>query len=174
MDLPAPPTTQRAIIHEDTVSPLHFRKPDDTVRLIARVALGADIRSAESHEGGGAFAADLFYGAAIRFQRASDVGLWTEAGYSYSRFHDHLLVIGAGPVLFHSKDGFLGDTSKVALVPHLVVGHIDGRFGYGLRTSVFATFLGGIELAHQVVFVDSAAIHEVHLMFTVPYLVSGT
>ena len=55
----------------------------------------------------------------------------------------------------------------LALVPHAVLGRIDGERGSGIRTSLVASFASfGIEFAHQYVAAGSRGIHEVHVMAT--------
>jgi len=160
----APPVRQ---IQEATPGPLYYRVPSDVSTPLLREGFGVALRSP-----GAAFALDVFPGRVIRFGRGAKLGAWIEGGYSYSRFHDHLVAFGAGPALdrigpragTYDHDGAL----SFALVPHAVIGSIDGHFGYGVRTSAVASYsLFGLELAHDYLVVGAQRIHEVRVMLTV-------
>lgn len=156
------------VIREDSPGPTYYRIPSDILRALIRDSVGMAMRSGTmDHPGGVAFTFDLLAGAAFQLGRGSSWGLWSEAGYSYSRFHDHLALLGIGP----SWRGAGADpitTPGLALIPHVVAGTIDGRDAVGLRTSLVGRSWLPFEIAHQVVIVDGHAVHEVQLLLTFP------
>ena len=102
----------------------------------------------------------------MRLGRASNLDLWIEGGYSFDHGHSHLAVLGVG--LARSTPGLFG--TVVAVIPHAVVGEVDGALGVGVRTSAIAGFrLYALEVAHQVTFGGGGHIQELHLMVTFPF-----
>jgi len=168
-EMPAP-----RVIHEDTPGPIYYRIPSDLVRPLIRDSVGMAMRpTTMDHPGGVAFTFDIVAGAAIQFGRGSPWGLWSEAGYSYSRFHDHLAVLGIGPS-WRSDGADPITTPGLALIPHIVAGTIDGRDAVGVRTSLVGRSWLPLEVAHQVMVVDGRAVHEVQLLLTFPAVVGDT
>jgi hypothetical protein len=166
---PSAPAPQ--VILEDAPSPVYYRLPDDVVQLLVRPSIGVDVRGHSA-----ALALHQLAGVAIGFGRGAKAGMLVEAGYSYSRFHDHLLVLGAGPDLRRIGPAVVGDTGAAffALVPHAVLGSIDGTFGYGIRTSAIASFaFYGLELAHQYVVVGDRHVQQIEVLFTMPMVIGG-
>jgi hypothetical protein len=160
LDLGEPEAPPVRTVVERGESPLYYRLPPDVVAVAARSSLGLAMR-----DGDGAFALSTLAGASIRFGRGASAGLWTEAGYAYERFHEHLFLLGAGPSLHGSGDLTYG----FQLVPHAVIGRVDGATGYGIRTSAIASFWAwGIEVAHQLVVVHAQRIQEVQVSMTFP------
>jgi hypothetical protein len=158
------------VITEAGPSPLYYRLPDNSVRLLTRSALGQTFRSGES-----AFTFDVLGGSAITFARDGHAGLAIELGYSYARFHDHQALLGVGPALFRIGPKFIDEGAvNVMLIPHAVIGRFDGTFGYGVRTSAIVGYAAyGIELAHQYTIAGDRRIHEVQLLFTAPFVGGG-
>lgn len=152
----APPV--RTVV-EDGPSPTYYRLPDDTLKMAERTSLGATFR-----DGDDAFALSAMLGAATRFGRGAPAGLWAEAGYSYERLHEHLLVAGAGPSL-RGPGSF---TWGVMLVPHAVIGLVDGHTGYGIRTTAVASWMYGVDVSHQLMVVDGKRIQEIQVSITLP------
>ncbi len=164
LGLPEPVATPPREVREEGPSPLYYRLPPNVVTRLTRSAIGGHTRW--SGEGDTSFTFDVLAGAAIRFGRDADLGLWIEGGYSYVRGHEHLAMLGIGPARWPT--GVFGST--FALEPHVVAGTIDGASGVGLRTSAIAGFgRCAIELAHQVVAIGPARIHEMHLALTFPF-----
>lgn len=151
-------------VMETEPSPTYFRIPPNVVTYASRSALGTQTRWADG-ERETSFALDLLVGAAVRFGRDAKVGLWFEGGYAWVKGHSHLAVVGVGPV--HRSRGELFGTIA-ALVPHVVVGRVDGVNAIGARTSIFGGFGPyGLELAHQVTFAGGDRTHELHVAMTV-------
>jgi hypothetical protein len=166
LDLGEPQAPPVRVVVEDGDSPLYYRLPPDTVSLASRTAFGAAIR-----DGDGAFALSTMVGASIQLGRGSHAGVWTEAGYSYERFHEHLLMVGAGPSVRGLGPKLLFDEGVLGfhLVPHAVIARVDGATGYGIRTSAIASFwFYGIELAHQMLVVGSQRTQEIQVSLTFP------
>jgi hypothetical protein len=162
LDLGEPQAPPVRVVVEDGPSPLYYRLHDDTLAVAGRTSLGAAIR-----DGDGAFEVSALAGVATRFGRGANTGLWAEAGYSYERFHEHLFVVGVGPAL--RGTGPLA--WNIMVVPHAVIGHVDGETGYGMRTSFIASWLYGIEIAHQMMYVGSRREQEIQISFTAPWVI---
>jgi hypothetical protein len=122
-------------------------------------------------DGDDAFMLSLMLGASFKLGRGSHAGVWTEAGYSYERFGEHLFMLGAGPSMRGLGPNLLdvGGVFNFYLVPHAVIGRVDGATGYGIRTSAIASFwMYGLEVAHQVLVVGSQRTEEIQVSFTAP------
>lgn len=163
-------------IHEQGSSPTYYRLHPDTVLPMFRNGIGASVRlPANGEEGRGAFTLDVLGGAELGFGRGARVGLVAETGYSYVGFGEHWLLLGVGPMvrrfgpeLIESRSGDepRGDMA-VYLLPHAMVGSLNGAFAQGIRTSlVFRFWLYGLEVGHQLAHTSERDVHELHLAFT--------
>jgi hypothetical protein len=95
--LPQPTAPEPRVIQEHGESPIHYRQSPRIVLPTLRLGLGYHGRlPVGGFEGGSAFSFDLYGGAAIRFGRAARTGLYTELGYSYVTFSEHLVSLGLG------------------------------------------------------------------------------
>src|SRR5262249_53103102 len=152
----------------DGPSPTYYRRSGHLTQPHARIGIGLEMRGARAGgDSATALSIDLLYGLAQHLGPDTHAGIWIEAGYSYAGFGDHLAVLGAGPAMIglEPKVEALGGFS-FAIVPHALLGRIDGETGYGVRTSVVACFSRfGIEVAHQVLFVGPERWQELHIMF---------
>jgi hypothetical protein len=96
-----------------------------------------------------------------------------EAGYSYVGFSEHLASLGIGvlhgigrPPAPPGESPPLG-RMRIGFVPHALLGQAYGGVAVGARTSMLLGYwVYGLELAHQVLFVDTRQVHEIHLSFT--------
>ena len=168
MELPEPVALTPREVIEQGKSPVYYRLSPDIVDVLSRSSLGAHTRW--SGERDTSFTLDLLTGAAIRLGRDSAMGIWIEGGYSYVYSREHLAVLGVG--LARRRRGVFAPT--LALVPHVVAGRVDGESCLGARTSLIAGLSGyAFELAHQVVFVGSQPVHEMHLALTFPFTSGG-
>jgi hypothetical protein len=185
-ELPEVEVPERHAVREVGESPFYYRIPDTTVAAWSRSAIGAQVTLPTNEEAdafarateGGRFSFDLLGGVEISFDRREPFSVVAELGYSYVYERSHWFVVGLGPGL-HG----VGPTSEpedprpsgdlgVALVPHAVVGSLDGHFAYGVRTSLLMRWeVFGVELAHQVAYVEDLdrTVHELHLMFSPTY-----
>jgi len=168
LGLTEPEIVPARAISEDGDGPTYYRLRSNTVSYLSRSALGGATRLGD---GTTSFTLDLQMGSVVRFGREATTGLWFEGGYSYVHGHEHLAVLGVGPM--YRPNALFG--KSLALVPHAVLGHVDGRLGAGVRTSVVLG-VGPIafELAHQVVVTDREHVHEVRMLLTFPFDAGAT
>jgi hypothetical protein len=186
LELPEVELPERQAVREIGESPFYYRIPDNTVAGWSRSAVGLQVTLPTNEEQdafarateGARFSFDLLGGVELSFARDEPYSVVAELGYSYVYERSHWFVVGLGPGL-HG----LGPTSEaedprpsgdfgVALVPHAVVGSLDGHFAYGLRSSLLARWHAfGIELGHQVAYVEELdrTVHELHLMISPTY-----
>jgi hypothetical protein len=159
LGLAQPEAPPARVVVEDGPSPMYYRLREDTLAFAWRTSLGAAFR-----DGDQAFQLSMLLGAATRFGRGARSGLWAEAGYAYETFHEHLFVVGVGPALRGPEERW-----NVLLVPHAVIGSVDGQTGYGVRTSLAAVWLGcGVEIAYQLMIVGTRHVNEILVSYSVP------
>ena len=185
-ELPEIEAPERHAVRELGESPFYYRIPDNTVVPWSRSAIGAQVTLPTNEETdsfarateGARFSFDLLGGVEISFDRREPFSLVAELGYSYVYERSHWFVVGLGPGLHglgpssEPEDPRPSGDFGVALVPHAVVGSLDARFAYGVRTSLLARWYGlGLEVAHQVAYVEDLdrTVHELHLMFAPTY-----
>jgi hypothetical protein len=176
----------RVTVTERGESPVYYRLPDDVVSPWLRTAFGAQLRLPVNGEAEArAFSFDVLGGVEVAFDRRAPFTVVTELGYSYVHESAHWFVMGLGPGLHRvgPGDGREGDGGEdaaqrpsgpfgLAVVPHGVLGALDGHFAMGVRTSLLLRFyILGVEVAHQVARVSELdrTVHEMHVMFTPTY-----
>jgi len=166
LELAEPQAPPVRVVVEDGDSPLYYRLPPDTASVASRTAVGAAMRDGDT-----AFMLSLTLGASFKLGRGSHAGVWTEAGYSYERFHEHLFMLGVGPSARGLGPKLIFDDGafNVYLVPHAVIGRVDGATGYGIRTSaIVSLWMYGLEVSHQLLVVGSQRIEEIQVSYTAP------
>lgn len=113
---------------------------------------------------------DEVFGYQLTFGREAHAGASLELGYSYSRFHDHQVLLGAGPALRRlGREAHDDRGASIELIPHAVFGSFDGVTGYGLRTSLlYIRPYIGFEIAPQYTIAGDRRIQEVEFLVTFP------
>lgn len=164
--LPEPTAPAPRVVVEDGVAPTYYRRSPHVALLWLRGALGAQLRAAEHPV---AFSFDLHAGVALRLGREARVALVGEAGGGYTGFSEWLASAGVG-VLYgvaSPREEGIPWRWRLALIPHVVAGAVDGRDAVGARTSVIVGFgVYALEFAHQVTWVDGEPVHEGRIAFT--------
>lgn len=132
------------------------------------VGLGAWLAGARADRAHFALDAQAFARVGLHRGR-TQAALYPALGYSLGAgqgTREHLLVAGLGL-------GFLDRTGGLAVVPAFVVGAAERTQALGMRTSLIADLLGPklvLEVAHQVLFLETRARHELRLTLNVDLL----
>jgi hypothetical protein len=157
IDLPEPDGPEPRVIEEGADSPLHYRLPDDIVSYWGRLMLGVQMLLPQSEiersDVEARFALDVLPGMEIGFGRRSSAMVVIEGGYGFTYDATHWFVAGAGlglRRLEEDENGLSSGHLALALIPHGLVGTVDGDLAYGVRTSLVATYwLVSAEVGHQ-------------------------
>jgi len=177
--LPSPAVDEPpyGVVEEDGESPVYYRLPDQTATFGGRTALGLAVPWATGEDERVRFSADVYLGAALQASRTEPFGFLVEVGYSYVHGTQHWLSGGVGPAWMRVGPREFEERPSgpysFALVPHALVGEVDGRFAYGGRVSVLAQWLIlGVEVAYQAAHVDGreGLRQEIQLKFTTNYM----
>ena len=177
--LPSPEVEEPpyAVVEEEGESPVYYRLPDDSVTYAGRFAVGFAVPWATGEDKKVRFSVDAYMGAAGRASRTDPFGFLAEIGYSYVHGTQHWLVGGIGPAWLRAGPRAFEERPSgpygFALVPHALVGEVDGRFAYGGRLSLLASwYFVGVEVAYQAAHVDGreGLRHEMQLKFTPNYM----
>jgi hypothetical protein len=175
LQIAEPVAPKPSIISEQGPSPLYYRQSPRIVSPTIRISPGLHVRiPAYNVTAKAAFALDIYAGATIRFGRGASTGILAEGGYSYVGFSEHLASLGLGVLhgIGHSPKTPRGASQplgrrRIGFVPHALAGYAYGAPAIGARTSLLLGYwVYGAELAHQVLFVGTRQIHEIHLAFT--------
>lgn len=177
--LPSPEVDEPpyGVVEEDGESPVYYRLPDQTITFAGRSAFGFGVPWHTGEDKKVRFSADVYLGAAMQVSRTDPFGFLAEAGYSYVHGTQHWFSAGIGPAWMRvgpqEIEARPSGRYSLAVVPHALVGEVDGRFAYGGRVSLIAQWtIIGVEVAYQAAHVEGreGLRHEMQLKLTPNYM----